>query len=101
MTVTAMHHDEQDELEDRRTGRERRAHPPLAPDRGMGDWVRWIAALIIACVVTYFTASQRVESRLSAIEAKVEARDAEILRFMQRIDSTLSVLQQQERARRD
>jgi len=81
---------------ERRDGEDRRnsALSPLA--NGKGEWARMFVVIIVASVVGYFAATQRIEARLSTLESKVDARDAEIVRFMQRIDATLISIQQQQ-----
>ena len=84
---------------DRRDGEDRRALSPLG--NGKGDWLRWLLSKAGAALVAALLAYIAISDRLTALEAKQEAQFAEIQRFMDRIDATLQVLQQQERARRD
>lgn len=84
---------------ERRDGDERRALSPLG--NGKGDWLRWLlnqaGAALIAALLAYIA----ISDRLTKLEATQQAQFAEIQRFMNRIDATLTILQQQERGRRD
>jgi glutathione S-transferase len=84
---------------ERRDGEDRRALSPLG--NGKGEWLRWLLGQAGAAVVAALLAYIAISDRLTALEAKQEAQFAEIQRFMNRIDATLTVLQQQERNRRD
>lgn len=84
---------------DRRDGVDRRAYSPLG--NGKGEWARWLLSQAGAALVAALLAYMAISERLTALEAKQEAQFAEIQRFMNRIDATLTILQQQERARRD
>jgi hypothetical protein len=84
---------------DRRDGEERRALSPLG--NGKGEWVRWLLTQAGAALVAALLAYMAISDRLTTLEAKQEAQFAEIQRFMNRIDATLTILQQQERNRRD
>lgn len=84
---------------DCRDGSDRRALSPLG--NGKGDWLRWLLSQAGAALVAALLAYIAISDRLTALEAKQEAQFAEIQRFMNRIDATLTILQQQERSRRD
>lgn len=78
---------------------DRRALAPMG--NGKGEWLRWMlektGAVLVAALLAYIA----ISDRLTALEAKQEAQFAELQRFMNRIDQTLTILQQQERNRRD
>lgn len=84
---------------DRRDGVDRRAYSPLG--NGKGEWARWLLERVGMALAAALLAYMAISDRLTTLEATQHAQFAEIQRFMQRIDSALLVLQQQERARRD
>jgi hypothetical protein len=78
---------------------DRRALAPFG--NGKGEWLRWLLTQAGAALVAALLAYLAISDRLTALEATQRAQFAEIQRFMDRIDATLTVLQQQERNRRD
>lgn len=87
-------------IQDRRSDDgDRRALAPMG--NGKGEWLRWLLSQAGAALVAALLAYIAISDRLTALEATQQAQFAEIQRFMNRIDATLTILQQQERSRRD
>jgi len=54
-----------------------------------GEWLRWIAGLALAALVSYFTAIGAMQSRIAVVEEREQNHYMELLRRLDSIDRKL------------
>lgn len=61
----------------------------MGPQNGKGELLRWAAGMALAAIVSYYTAINTLNVRVTTIDTREQTRFEEMQRTLSRIEATL------------